>query len=101
MTATLYFAGESPVTADKLRGPKIISGFASVPGQVPALLGCVPALVDVLATGHDYVVYSVFDSEGAVNISAMDAVSKLTGMSLNPDDEDMLLRGPVLVVRGL
>jgi hypothetical protein len=101
MTATLYLAGESPVIVGKLKNPEIINGFANVPDQVPTLLSCLPDLVDVLAIGPDYVVYSVFDSDGGVNTSAMDVVSALTGIYFNPDDEDMLLCGPILVVKGL
>jgi hypothetical protein len=63
LTVTLYLTGRSPVIVDKLKSPEIVNGFANVPDQVPTLLGCLPGLVDVLAIGPGYVVYSVFDSE--------------------------------------
>lgn len=66
---------------------------------VPELLGCIPELVDVLATGNGYTVYSIFDYEGAVNLHAMQAVGNISGIPFNPDDEDMTLQGPILIVR--
>jgi hypothetical protein len=75
------------------------TGLVRVPGQVPVLLSCTPGLVDVLASGPDYVVYSVFDSEGPVNPEAMVAVSQVSGEAFDLDDEDTVLRGAVLVVR--
>ena len=66
---------------------------------VPELLGCVPALVDVLASGPGYVIYSIFDHEGTVNLSAMQAVSGILDIPFDTNDKDVILRGPVLIVR--
>ena len=101
MIATLYIPGQSSETIDELDSPEIVNGFTNVPNQVPALLDCLPDLVDILASGRGYVVYSVFDSEGEANDNAMEAVSTLTGIQFSPDDDDTLLRGPVLVVNNL
>ena len=79
--------------------PNPITGFAQVPEQVPALLGCTLGLVDVLASGPGYVAYSVFDCEGETNYAAMDAVAVVSGVTFDPDNEDSVLCGPVLVVQ--
>lgn len=63
------------------------------------LLGCAPGLVDVLACGNGYLVYSVFDDEGEVNPAAMAAVAEVSGIGLDPTNEDEVLRGPVLIIR--
>lgn len=80
--------------------PDPATGFARVSEQVPVLMGCAPALVDVLACGPRYVAYSVFDCEGPVNEAAMAAVVAVSGAEFDPKDEDAVLCGPVLVVRG-
>lgn len=98
MIATLYIPGQSPRAVDEPEGSEMINGFTNAPGQVPALLGCSPNLVDILASGRDYVVYSVFDSDGEANDNAMEAVSTLTGIQFSPDDDDTCLCGPVLVI---
>ena len=79
--------------------PDPATGFAQVPDQVPGLLGCAPGLVDVLASGPDYVAYSVFDSEGEANPAAMAAVAAVSGVAFDAEDEDAVLCGAVLVVR--
>lgn len=57
-------------------------------------------LVDVLAVGADYVVWTVFDFEqGPANLAAMEEVSQLTGIAFAPQDEATEIRGPVLVLR--
>ncbi|MGI4734142.1 MAG: hypothetical protein ACRYG7_03095 [Janthinobacterium lividum] len=56
-------------------------------------------MIDVLASGPDYVAYSIFDYEGDVNPAAMAAVAEVSGMSFDSDDEDAVLQGPVLLVR--
>lgn len=100
MIATLYLPQQQPraVPSSGLSMPDPTTGFAKVPEQVPTLLGCVPELVDVLASGPGYVAYSVFDSEGEVNYAAMDAVAEVSGIPFEPEDEDIVLRGPVMVV---
>ena len=100
MQVLLYSPGAEP-KAIKPEGfvvPKSDKDFAAVPDQVRALLNCHPDLVDILACGAGYVVYSVFDSEGEENLAAMVALSRLTGIDLNADDEDEQLRGNILFV---
>ena len=63
------------------------------------LLGYAPELVDVLASGQGYLIYSVFDHEGEANTGVMEVLSTLTGNVLDEGDEDEVLRGPVLVVQ--
>ena len=101
MNATLYLPHQSPqlVAIEGLCIPDPATGFARVPDQVPVLLGCAPGLVDVLASGPDYVAYSVFDSEGETNQAAMAAVAVVSGVAFDSEDEDAVLCGAVLVVR--
>lgn len=100
MTVTLYTPSNQPTFESpdgfSLPGAK---RFASPIPKVAALLGCVPGLVDVLASGEKYVVYSIFDSEGPANPTATLAVAELIGSNFDVADEDELLRGPVLIVQ--
>lgn len=100
MPAILYLPQQPPqiVPDDGLNMPNPATGLVGVPTQVPALLGCAPGLVDVLASGPGYVVYSVFDYEGPVNHAAMAAVAQVAGVAFDAEDEDAVLCGPVLVV---
>ena len=68
-----------------------------MPEQVPFLLGCRPELVDVLASGPAYVVFTVFDCDGGINQTAMSAAA-VSGVRFDIADEDQVLRGPVLVL---
>ena len=101
MNATLYLPQQPPrpVPCNGLSIPDPNTGLAQVPEQVPALLGCASELVDVLASGLGYVAYSVFDHEGEINLAAMNAVASVSGVAFSLDDEDSILRGPVLVVK--
>jgi hypothetical protein len=101
MNATLYLPQQPPqkVSAEGLSLPDASTGFARVPEQVPALLGCALGLVDVLASGPGYVVYSVFDCEGEVNYAAMAAVAEVSGVAFDVEDEHVVLCGAVLMVR--
>lgn len=98
--ATLYLPQQSPqvVPIEGLSLPDPATGFAQVTEQVSALLGCAPELVDVLASGPEYVIYSVFDSEEMVNDAAMKAVAEMSGVAFDAEDDDAVLRGAVLVV---
>lgn len=100
MQATLYLPQQPPqdIPADSLGTLDLAARFKTVPQGVPVLLGCTPELVDVLASGPDYVAYSVFDCEGPINHAAMVAVTKVLGVMFDAEDEDMVLCGPVLVV---
>lgn len=99
MTAQLYTPGQLPrlVSSAGFTIPDA-SGFAQVPLEAASMLGCALGLVDVLALGDGYVVYTVFDSEEDFNPKAMHVVAQLTGFSFNIEEEDELLCGPVLVV---
>lgn len=101
MNATLYLPQQPPlsVAVEGLCMPDPETGFARVPEQVPGLLGCPPELVDVLASGPEYVAYSVFDCEGEANPAAMAAVAAVSGGAFDSEDEDAVLRGAVLVVQ--
>ena len=101
MNAMLYLPSMAPqlVSIDGLCMPDPVTGFARVPDQVPGLLGCAPALVDVLASGLDYVAYSVFDSDGEENPAAMAAVAAVSKVAFELADEDAVLCGAVLVVK--
>lgn len=96
MTALLYLPQQPPqaVSTEGLHWSN------NVIGPVSLLLGCTPNLVDVLANGPGYAAYSVFDYEGGViNLEAMRAVSAITGILFDEDDEESILRGPVLLVQ--
>jgi len=101
MNATIYLPKQPPrhVPVDDLIFPSLNNKQTSISAWVPELLGCEPGLVDVLASGPNYVVYSVFDYEaGPVNEEAMQKLTSLTGMTFELDDEDAVLLGPVLVM---
>lgn len=101
MNATLFLPLQAPhnVSADGLIMPDAKSGFAQISEQVATLLGCESGLVDVQASAPHYVAYSVFNYEGGPpNKSAMEVLAELTGYPFDPDDEDSVLLGPVLVV---
>lgn len=102
MITTLYLPQQLPqVVFPKSASPLTPnSNFVNIPEWVPDLLGCMPKIVDVLASGPGYIVYSVFDYEdGPVNEGGMRELSVLTGTAFKPDDEDSMLLGPVLIVR--
>jgi hypothetical protein len=100
MQATLYLPQQPPqaVPVDNFRQLDLSTRFAAVPLEVSVLMNCAPELVDVLASGSDYVAYSVLDCEGLVNQTAMTAVAKVSGVTFDAQDEDTVLRGPVLVI---
>jgi hypothetical protein len=100
MPATLYrpAIAPQPVSDQGLWTPQEDLPFSGLADLVPDLLHCAPELVDVLASGQEYVVYTIFDCDGEINPEAMTAVGTLTGISFNTENEDEVLRGPVLVV---
>ncbi|RTQ45852.1 hypothetical protein EJV47_23775 [Hymenobacter gummosus] len=100
MNATLYLPHQSPraVSVEGLTLPDPTTGLVRIPEPVPALMGCPRGLVDVLASGPQYVAYSVFDCEGKINQAAMVALAEASGVGFELDDEDTILCGPVLVV---
>ena len=93
MRVTLYEPGQPPEAV-------LQSGFSlnEESGQVvqnivraSELLGCVPALVDVLACGKGYLMYSVFDYEGERNQAAMSVLAEVSGIELNVGEDDEIL----------
>ena len=99
MTITLYKPSEEPQQLAHFEGAEnLISGGNRPMEHVAALMGCTPGLVDVLASGPNYVMFSIFDYEGPINLPAMEVLTKLTGVEMNVDDEDEQLCGPILVV---
>ncbi len=101
MTVTLYLPDQFPQPVELLPLADGIHNSAPVFEQVATLLKCHLSLVDVLAAGSGYVIYSVFDSEDSLNLPAMAVASSLTGVLFDQADDDIALRGPVLVVTGL
>ncbi|RZK44406.1 MAG: hypothetical protein EOO61_03890 [Hymenobacter sp.] len=55
-------------------------------------------LVDVLDCGPNYVAYSVFNYEAAINKAAMAALEVISGHHYDLKDEDQVLQGPILLV---
>lgn len=66
--------------------------------RVAELLGCHVGLVDVQACGPNYVIFTIFDYEGPINLMGMAKVNRLTGVKLDPMDEHDQLCGSILVV---
>ena len=102
MTVTLYQPGQQPVTVQASGFIMHSDGNLIVQNTDLAaeLLGCASGLVDVLACGSGYLVYSLFDYEGEANPAAMAVVADLSGTKLDPLNEDEVLQGPVLVILG-
>lgn len=100
MTVVLYRPDQHPLTVESAGFITHSESGEIVQDAVRAaeFLGCDPDLVDVLACGSGYVIYSVFDYEGEANESAMAVFSEITGIVLNSADDDEVLQGPVLVV---
>jgi hypothetical protein len=100
MPAMLYhpYAIPQPISDNGLWTPGSTTEFTGIQDRVPELLNCTPELVDVLATGTGYIVYSIFDYEGEINMSAMKAVSVLTNILFDTGNQDDVLRGPILIV---
>jgi hypothetical protein len=99
--AVVYQPEELPQTLSVEQTNVIILGLGATQGSdaISELLCCVPGLVDVLASGKGYVAYSVFDNEGEINISAMTVLTELTGKTFDFNNEDDILRGPILVIK--
>lgn len=100
MQATLYLPQQPPqvVPVDDFRKLDLTTRFTAVPQEVSVIMNCAPELVDVLASGSNYVAYSIFDYEGPVNHAAMTAVAQVSGVTFDAEDEDSMLCGPVLVI---
>ena len=100
MNATLYLPQQPPlaVSTQGFRMPNAVTQRAHIPNEVSRLLGCAPGLVDILICGPRYVIYSVSDYESDTNLTAMEAVSKVSGIKFDLEDADMILCGPILIV---
>jgi hypothetical protein len=96
MNVTLYLPGVMPLPLEEAEFT--FSPTSDQIAHAATLLDCAPALVDVLASGPEYLIYTVFDSEAEVNEPSMWAVWSLTGIPFDLKDENQVLRGPVLVV---
>lgn len=98
MNATLYRPNQKPEPILRhnftLPGSE---GYAKVTTEAAELLGCRLEGVDILVTGPEYTIYSVFDSTDEINTAAMEALQELT---LNKFflEEDEVLRGNILIV---
>ncbi len=95
MTATLYSPGKAPVnvSAESLYLPDKQTGLVAHSDRAAMILGCAPQLVDILASGSDFVIYSIFDSEGPVNEGATQALRRLSKAFGNE-----ALLGPILLL---
>jgi hypothetical protein len=96
MNAILYLPDQTPQALDA-------TAFTTEPtddqtAMAADALECGQEFVDVLASGAGYIIYTVFDSEADVNPQGMKAAGVLTGVEFDPEDEDQVLRGPVLTV---
>lgn len=101
MNARLYLPGQPPrqLSVEGLTLPDRESGYARITMREASILGCSGKLVDVLASGPNYVAYSIFDYEGGeLNLPAMRILSEVSPTSFDEGDEDSFLFGPVLVV---
>lgn len=98
MAITLYCPDQVPVLLRGARFPLLSSkGHASVTAEIAQILGCAENLVDVLLSEQDYIVYSIFDNQGAINYNAMTLLNNLTGIEFSIE-EDNVLRGNILIV---
>jgi hypothetical protein len=101
MRALLYQPSQlpKPVSVHGFTLSEEMMVMVSGASNAATVLDCAPGLVDVLACGPSYIVYSVFDHEGETNLEAMRVLSELTGATFDLEHEDQILRGPILVVR--
>lgn len=96
MNVTLYLPSVAPLPLKEAEFT--LSPTTDQIAHAATLLECAPALVDVLASGPEYIIYTVFDSQGEINEPSMWVARNLTGAMFDLKDEDQVLRGPVLVV---
>ena len=99
MTITLFSPEKEPVNIPVAEfNANLVAGGTKPMERVAELLGCPKLLVDVLATGETYAIYTIYDCGGEINPKAMEAAAKLTGIDFNMDTEFEVLRGNVLVL---
>jgi hypothetical protein len=99
MNITLYKPSEAPQQVPPFEhAGNLVKGGSQPMERVAELMGCPVSLIDVQASGPNYVAYSVFDCEGPTNLLGMAEVARLSGVSLDPEEEDEQLCGPILVV---
>ena len=101
MTATLYQPNMQPLDILANSFSQDASSGQILQNSVKAaeVLGCDLGMLDVLACGVGYLVYTIFDHEGEANFPAMAIVAKINGIAFDALDDDAVLRGPVLVVQ--
>jgi hypothetical protein len=97
---TLFIPGKQPMRVCSPQFAAAVTGGTIVPKlhRIAQLLKCRPSLVDVLACGHGYGIYSVFDAEGKSNALAMAEFTRLTGVQLDPEEDHDQLLGPVVTL---
>ena len=99
MTVTLYLPDQAPKVVSEA-GFRLDEGSGQViqnSARAAEVLGCDPGMIDVLACGAGYLVYTIFDHEGETNFPAMGVVAEITSIEFDVLDGDAVLRGPVLV----
>jgi hypothetical protein len=100
MRVTVFNPGKPPVNFDSAdyfgtaTGGRITAKFHRVAEQ----LKCRPSLVDLLAMGHGFALFSVFDALGQPNELAMQEFTRRTGMQLDPKDGVDMILGPVVML---
>jgi hypothetical protein len=102
MIATLFHPNKEPVivSAKGLTLPDTMTGLVNSSSLATAatLLECPQHLVDILVCSPCFVVYSVFDCDGATNAVATAKVNELLGQSVSDENIIESLRGPVLAL---
>lgn len=100
MKITLFVPGKQPVSFTSVSYYGFAHGGRIMPKQhkVAELLRSQPSLVDLLAIGTGYAIYAVFDHDGQLNPLAMKAFTQLTGVAIEEDCDEDVLRGPVVTL---
>ena len=100
VTITLYKPGESPEEVPYFEFAEniIVGGFWPME-HVAGLLNCRAELIDVLASGPDYAMFSIFDCQGYLNPAVMEVFFAITGVKSSVDPEEDELRGPIMLIK--
>ena len=102
MKATLFLPNKEPteVPVEGLHLPDASTGFVPASVAAAVLLGCSPNLVDILACGTEYVVYSIFGyEEGPPNQLAKEKINLIADVPFSLEGEEEELYGAILVVQ--
>ena len=99
MNITLYKPPEAPQQMLPFENAESLVKGSNLPMErIAELMGCGSGMIDVQASGPNYVIYTIFDYDGPVNLLGMAEVARLSGVPLDPEEEDEQLCGPILVV---